>query len=367
LVVLGCNLLGYSQGSEVIVELTPDSALKIIGFSSLRVVDARFSKDNIGYLSRGIGNNKKRVKFPNDFKKHLEETISFLLPDKKDKPKLVLIFRDLIVSENIGTQNQYGYCNMEIEFAKQVDTLLYSLGTIKANVNEKNFYINKTHGKRILMALEDCFRKFDKTKWKNSEGILIGDINNNIVYDYKTIPPKGVYLSYNQMTRRSPLDSIGFEINQTRKSKKFVSYRIDFKKMVNPKLVQFVSDGRNIYMHANRTKFLRCGSYGKYIYFQGSVPITTKTDKVIHLYTGLGPVGLVGGLLFSATQDDSNTNTTTKGVVIDTETGSLHIVTDNYLYKITKQFPLFLKEYRKSKRKLNDKLKVIIELNSKYQ
>ena len=62
----------------------------------------------------------------------------------------------------------------------------------------------------------------------------------------------------------------------------------------------------------------------------------------------------------------TSTNTTIKGVVIDTETGSLKFVTNMYLYKITKPYPLMLKEYRKSKRKLADKEKVIFELNAKF-
>jgi len=268
------------KASDITVTLTPTSALSGIKFSSLKIIDDRIFKGNIGYVTRGklVPNNKKIV-FPEKFETYMEKTLNILLPKKKESNNLVLIFKRFTVSEKIGTLNQYGFFNIEIEFARQVDTLLYSLGTFNANISANNSRVKYTHAERILKGLVVCFRKFDKTEWKSNQGILIEKHHETISYDYKSVLPKGVYLNYRQMIKKSPLDSINFEIKQVKQSKRYVAYEIDFKGKINSDLVNFVSDGTTIYIHANRNHFLKSKCYGKYIYFQGKVPIPTNTNN----------------------------------------------------------------------------------------
>ena len=75
-----------------------------------------------------------------------------------------------------------------------------------------------------------------------------------------------------------------------------------------------------------------------------------------------------GGVFFISPTPYHNqaTNNTIKGVVLDTETDELKVVTDMFLHTLTKPYPLMLKEYRKSKRRPDDKRKVIEALNSKF-
>jgi hypothetical protein len=362
--------LNISAQSSITIKLKPDTVLKGIQFSCLKVLDARDYKENIGYFTRGITHNGTQVKLPGEFNEYIEKTITELLP--QENPKLVLIFRNFSVSENIGTQNQYGYCNIEIEFAREEDTALYSLGTFYANISEHANKIKYSHEKRILLGLEECFRKFDNSDWKNNNGTLIKEIKPELDYDYKTVPPAGVYFNYNQTLRKSPAE-FEFEIKLAKQSKDVTTYSIDFKNKVNLELILFVSDGKHIYMRANQTQFIRSGAYGKYIYFQGRVPITTNTEQSVYLVSlrgaGFGALvgGIAGGLLFTiASSNGTSTNTSTKGVILDTETGNLKVITDLYIYKITKDFPEIIKEYRHSNRKLADKEQVIINLNSKY-
>lgn len=356
-----------SKASELTIELIPDSATIGINFSCLRVIDARDNKDNIGFVTRGLKKNDARVIFPSEFKEYLELTINKILPENINNPKLVLLFRNIIVSENIGTMNQYGYCNVEVEFARQTDTLLYSLGVFHSSIIENSNTVKYSHGKRVLQALGECFRKFDKSNWKTNEGILIQNIDSNILFDYKTVPPKGVYLNYSQMIRRVPTDSNNIDIKELKKNK-FISYEIDFKNDINPELVQFVSDGNSLYIHANSKQYLKSREFGKYIYFQGQFPTSSNSDQTIFLMgVGAGLAGgLVGGLFFSLAMDASNTNNAVKGVVLNTEKGIIKILTDYYLVEIARDFPELLKEYRNSKRDLVDKENLIIKLNSKF-
>ncbi len=363
------NINIYSQGNNISVELKPDTSLEGINFSCLKVLDGRYFKENIGFVTRGSGKNNTGVQLLGEFEEYLAETITKLLPRENEKPRLVLIIRDITISENIGTMTQIGFCNVEIEFTKQIDTVLYSLGIFHANMTENKSGIKYSHDKRILMGLEMCFRKFDKTDWIDNKGILIEDINRKTLFDFKIPPPKGAYISFNQMAKKTPLDSISFDIIQANKSKKYEVYSITTKKKINIEPVHFVSDGESIYLRVNRSQFIKSKSYGKYIYFEGRVTTTVKHENAARAFGaglafGLG--GIAGGVIFSLATGATSNNSTLKGVVLETETGNLKMVTDMYLHRITTPFPLMLKEYRKSKRKLTDKEKVITQLNTNF-
>lgn len=354
----------FSQAKDITLTLSSDTILSEIGFSCLKVIDKRELKDNIGFVSRGLGRNNVQVQLSDNFEVHLTETINKLIPEKNTH-SLLLVVHNLKVSENIGTINQYGYCDIEIEFLKQIDTNLYSLGTINHSVYERNFYIETTHNRRVLKALQECLIKFNNTEWKNNKGILIEDLNKEIVFDYKNIPPKGVYFSYTQMIRKSPLNSIDFKIIEAKQTKKFEIYSIDFKNKIKTKLIQFISDGKHIYIQTTNNQYLKSKYFGKYIYFYGRVPIASNFEAPIYLFVGIGG-GLTGGLVFAVFDNGVSTNTTIKGAVLDTEKGTIRFVSDKCLYDITQSYPEILKEYRYSERELSDKEEVIIKLNSKY-
>ena len=369
----------FAQMPDIVVELNTDSSFTNYGFSCLKVLDERDSKDNIGYVSRGIGRNNSKLILQGDSTEFLIQTIKDLLPKEANKPELVLIIRNIIASENIGTQNQYGFCNTEIEFAWQEDTSLYSLGTFYSSISEKSNKIKYTHGNRVLLALEKCFRKFNNSNWKSKDGELIDYTNNDTIFNYKEIPPKGAYYNYKELKRQAPFNSQDYQITLATKSKNHTKYKINFMESINPKFVKFVSDGKELYVRANQTHFIKSGSYGKYIYFQGRIQTVFGNPNYIKSITNtlviLRDLKMrpVENLFFTALISDPDSygeiriqNNKVIGVVIDTETGKVKLITDIYLYKITKKFPLMLKEYRKSKRRPDDKRKVIEALNSKF-
>jgi hypothetical protein len=371
---------------DIVVELNTHSSFTNYGFSYLKVLDERVSKDNIGYVSRRIGINNSKLILQGASTDFLIQTIKDLLPKEANKPELVLIIRNIISSENIGTQNQYGFCNTEIEFARKEDTSLYSLGTFYSSISEKSNKIKYTHGKRVVSSLKDCFNKFNSTNWKSKDGELIDYTNNDTIFNYKETPPKGAYYNYKELKRQAPFNSQDFDIQKANNSIKFTTYKINFNKQINSKIVGFVSDGNNIYMRINDTHFLKSESYGKYIFFRGRIPATPvntaidNTNKrpqlgneVAVVATAAIIIGITagimgGGVFFIAPTPYGNqaTNNTIKGVVLDTETDELKVVTDMFLHTLTKPYPLMLKEYRKSKRRPDDKRKVIEALNSKF-
>lgn len=377
---------GCCQMRDIEITLNTDSAFIAYGFSCKEILDDRAIKDNIGYVSRGIGRNNSKLVLTGDSSEIFKQTFKNLRPKSDNKTELVLIIRNLIASENIGTQNQFGYCNAEIEFAKREDTALYSLGIFHSSITERSTRVKYTHGKRIVEALEECLEKFNESDWKNQATKLIDYPYKNIPFDYKNLPPKGVYLNYSNLKRKAPFNTSDFEIQKANNSIKFTTYKISFAKELNSKLIGFVSDGNDIYMRINETHFLKSESYGKYIFFRGKIPTTPgntaidKSERQSHQGSDVVVIaaaaviigitaGIMGGGFFIASpapSGNTTTNMSIKGVVIDTETDELKVVTDMFLYRITKPYPLMLKAYRKSRRKPDDKRKVIDAINAKF-
>ena len=376
---ISLSSFGFCQMPDIIVELNTDSSFTNYDFSCLKVIDERASKDNIGYVSRGIGKNNSKLILKGESTKILIQTIKDLLPKRNNKPELILIVKNILASENIGTQNQYGFCNAEIEFARRKDTSLYSLGTFYSSISEKSNRIKYSHGNRVLLALEDCLMKFNNSDWKNKEGDLIDSSKKDTLFDYKSIPPKGAYFNYNRLKGKSAFNSEDYTITIATNSKNLTTYKINFMGLINPTLVKFVSDGKELYVRTDKTHFIKSGSFGKYIYFQGKIqtvfgnPSYIKSiENTLVIQKDL-TMGTVENVFFTAIISDPDSygeirfqNYTVISVVIDTENSKVQFVSDIFLFKITKQFPLMLKEYRKSRRKPADKRKVIEALNRKF-
>lgn len=359
----------YAQNVVHIIRLNPDSALKNIRFSFSEVLDARTNKcDEIGCVY--VGNANATARFESEFIYHLKTTLAKMLPQEEGKLGLVIIIRDLEISEKIEYSGKLGFCRVEIEFAKRVDMMLYSLGIFDAHIIANGADITSGHEKRILLALEECFRKLDETNWENSKEFIIEDIHHKLVYDYKSIPPKGAYLSFNQMIRGTPLDTVTLNIRQYNTSQKNPVYAIKSNKTDLPKKVQFVSDGENIYLHFSKYEFAKSTLVGKYIYFRGKFQPTSNSE--IDLATGAAYVaagiitGILTGIVIVSNGGSTGSNVPINGLVLDTETGQLKGLTDYYIVSITKLYPEILKEYRASKRNLEAKENVIKKLNAKF-
>lgn len=377
--------MGFGQMPDIEIELNTDSAFLSYNFSCHEIIDARSSKENIGKVSRGIGSNNSNLIIKGDSSDLFAQIFRNLTPNEVNKPNIVLIIKNILASENIGTQNQFGYCNVEIEFAKRRNSILLSLGTFYASVGVRTTKAKYTHGERVVSALEKCLEKFNTSDWQSLTGTEIDLSKEDTVFDYSQVPPKGAYFNYKSLKGKAPFNAKEMSIIQTNKSTKFAIYKIKFDEEVNSKLVGFVSDGKDIYMRLNDTHFLKSESYGRYIFFRGKIPTaignnsidrnnikSPNTTDVAVIATAAVIIGITAGIMgggffiASPMGNNNNVNTSLKGVVIDTETDELKVVTDMFLHRITKPYPLMLKEYRKSKRKPEDKREVIEALNAKF-
>lgn len=340
----------HSQYDVLYVEPALIDPLTDVRFTCIEVIDARIDTI-IGFVHRGLSNTPVQAQLKGSFPKAMQKLLTKALPVDYGKDKLVFIFHDVTIDEVITMSSETAYCTVELEVARRIDTSLYSLGMFESNLSAGGIDVTNGHGRRISKAIEECLIAFNNTDWQNNQGTLIEKNQLKYVYDHRSIPPKGAYASFGQLSRHAPLSGVEFEIQESNPSK-FMQYAFVFRGLKKSDIVKYVSDGENIYLLAgkrmDRTLFLKSHHVGKYIYFENRYPDAYMTSFL----------GLTGALV-------SNKG---RAIILNTDTRRVSEVNEYTVYYLTKdKHPEILKEFRESKRKLPDLENAIIQLNAKNQ
>lgn len=315
-------------------------------FQFSEILDKRVIRDNIGYVQKGLANKK----VPAVFEKSLETSLGVLLDEiivpVDPVTSLSCIIHEFTVSELTTFNTEKGICRISMEIARKKGSSYYSLGTFYAEVEEGRMDATKSHINRICAVLQRCLLDFNLSGWRESEGYLI-DLS---VYtgncQLAEIPEPGIYSSLNAICGGLPGEPLAHSL-----------VSIDFKKADRYELVSsgdsntrnamFVSDGEDIYMHASRYSyqdyFIKAIARGRYLYFED---FTSSSPS-------LSEVSPVGGLL----------TTSVRGIIVDTSTGKISILTDGFMEKLVEDHPSIGPFYNQSKKELSDKKRVILELN----
>ena len=244
----------YSQTETHSIELGIKQPVVNTDINCIKIIDKRLVKSNIGFVQKGLANRKVAAVFPKDFSTYLQEQINTLITDNPNQEDLVLIFHELNISERTGSVSEKGFCRMEIEFARQKDALLYSLGSFRADIEEKSVDVTNRHYFRIIASLMICIEKFNATDWKNKEGELI-EVDKPVEYDYANIPKKGLYDSFSAMGRGVAIPDGKVVFKPQKRKKKYSSYFLVPESNQGNKRVLFISDGKDIYVNSKLNRF----------------------------------------------------------------------------------------------------------------
>lgn len=339
--------ISFAQKKEYKVELNIDKAYFNADFRCAQVIDKRIIKNNIGFAQIGIGNRKVPVNLEGEFSIYLKEKINQLFFGEKEKRDIIFIFHDLNVSERTNLFSEKGICKMEIEFAEYRDSVLFSLGSFYYEIEKGSADVTVLHGKRIVECLINCIKPFYRSDWKNIQGESI-NLNKKIDYDFNTIPPKGLYSSFNKLGEKNPMDLGKYKLTRFTGSNKIEQYKVKDIEKENNNRIMFISDGANIYMHTSRycykRFYVKSKHIGKYIYFE---------DK----FTNPVAVFAFGALGAAATNGR-------KGVILDTADGLVYVLTNKLVFNLIKDHEDIYQEFKLSKRKLKDREKAILRLNA---
>ncbi|MFK7810763.1 MAG: hypothetical protein AB8F74_23345 [Saprospiraceae bacterium] len=335
--LIGIAYNAQCQEQDYIVELkTPLIQIKNYGVNCSEVIDKRIDKSNLGRVFKGRTDKTRGANFPGDFTEYFKNRLESLLERKEGNIDLVFIIHKLQVNEEKLDLEKYGHCYLEIEFAKRIDSDLFSLGIFESKIVKEAIDVNGTTGKRILKNLEICLKTLDKTDLKNKKGVLLNIEDPKYTYNYMEIPKIGLYLNFGQLARNIPLPNTKFSLNKIHKTHKKQRYTCDTNRKDLINMISYISDGKDLYIRLGdllgSPRFLKAKQYGKYIYFE------------------LKQSGTKG-----------------RAYILDTGNNEVKLFDRYTLLNLTKiDFPEILKEFKKSKKKLSDLEKAIVKLNDKY-
>jgi len=334
-------LLG--QGKAHLITLNPTETLNAPSFYITKVIDQRANKESIGVVQKGMGNRQVRANFPADFSAHLLSTFNKILIPNKDRQGLQVIIHQLYISERTSAWSELATCELKLEFAKEVDGSLSSLGVFQNTVSGKGAEVTKKHGRHIVEGLVKSILQLKGTDWKNKEATPITAVESNPssdtpskVLDLNLIPKKGLYTSYNALLKNEPDLAIPYEVKllkQTKKIEHFQVYHKGTKKRIKG-LFGF-SDGINFCLSASQfaiaEHFVKPKMIGRYIYFED----TFVPKSAVAASAGFGLLGAAA----SKRQ---------YGVALDSHTGITVVLTNGNMYKLLKPHPKLLQAYKKA-------------------
>ncbi|CAM4204111.1 hypothetical protein [Gillisia hiemivivida] len=341
---------GICQNDAHLVMLQPKEKLEVSNFYISEVIDNRVSKEGIGVIQKGAFNKQVAANFSEPFEKHLQNTFNILLPPAENKESITALIHKLYISERTTTTYELGTCEVEIEFLNSVDGIKYSLGTYSATVEKKGLDVTNKHDERILESLTQIINEASLKgveKDPNDLPVANNDRTNKKI-DFSEGLKKGLYYNFNNLLSNSPVDTLDYNTKLIAETKKLQHYLVHYpnsrKRIKN---LFGYSDGENIYLNAtNYTQeeyFIKSKFLGKYVYFE---------DQYDNKYV-TAAFGMIGSLA----------STKLHGIVLDTQTGIVTVLTENKIEKLLEQQPQLLAEYNRGAQKIEDIRSIIKKLN----
>lgn len=337
------------QNKPHLISLTPEGSLSQ-NFYITEVIDSRLNRENIGVIQKGISNKQTPAMFDDTFEKYLLKTFRVLLPNVEPRKPLKVSVRTLSISERTSAFSELGSCDVVLEFLKEKDSSVYSLGTFSSLVEGKGADVTGKHDERILEAITDCILQFSESKWEENEGVKVHleEEQADFVFNPESPLQKGLYTNFNDFISNTPIDTVAYDVYILEQNKKVDRHQIYYhgtKRRVK-NLFGF-SDGKDVYLNASSFTqaeyFIKSKSIGRYIYFEDN------------FYSPVAAVAF--GAIGAAA------STKHRGIVLDTKSGLTKVLDDDNMRTILSSYPSLLSEYDRGNGKVESVRAIIIKLN----
>lgn len=346
LVVIGL----HCQESTYQITLEPERSLEKEFYVS-EVLDFRLHKANIGVAISGIFDEEKPAQFSEDFKTHLTKAFDILLPPVESQTPLIVRVKKLFISERISTFYELGRCEMELEFLRQSESRLYTLGSFSSVIEKKGLDLTESHHERIVDALVDCIVKFSKSDWKNKNttAYLVTNQSLENKSGRKDSLKEGLYLSFEGLANNAPYTDSEYDFKPIKKKEHIERYQVYHKgRKKRIKDLFGFSDGESIYISAatftRAQYFVKSKMIGRYIYFEDE----------FHLPEMGWAFGWIGTL---ASMEN-------RGIVLDSKSGLTTVLTIENMKIFLTGYPQLLDTYQKGDKNIELVREMVSEVNA---
>ena len=342
----------YCQNGVHLVTLKTKPKFPFKDFYISEVIDQRVVRDNIGTLPivdawRNLYGWELAF-FPTYFESYLQQVLNELIKVKKGEP-IILIIHEFNISEIDETWARFGRFRFRLEFAYRKDNRLYSIFYTEGSVKGKGSNIRKGHPSSILFGLKKAFTDFDNSNWKEIEGEEM-ELYEIIGLDFNKVPRKGLYDNFIRLAWDDPFQEDNYTLKDLGSEYSFYVVQDSLGKKFNKK-IDYVSDGKDIFLNSSLitgvdVNFIKSLFIGKYIYFEAEFSNPSAS----------GNFGVIGAIASNSL----------RGIILDTETGLIHILDKTGTKNFLENYPEELEKYLSSEKKLADRRKAILSINKKY-
>ncbi len=346
-----------SQKRVHLITLSPKQSVEKKEFFISQVIDNRRNKGSIGIVQKGMANRPVPALLDIGLEFQLMKAFTVLLP--VSEIPLVARVNKLIISEKTSAFSELGRCEIEIEFLKNIDGELYTLGEFYAKVDGKGMDVTEKHDDRIIAALASCINQYSKSADKEPALKVARPKDAEIKYTFDFSRPlkKGLYLNYKDMLNNTPDSLLEYDAKVISGKSKLQRYRINYAGK-NKRIKGFFaySDERRIYLNATAYSageyFVPAQLMGRYIYFE-DVFTPKNLNSVGYMY------GAMGALIVGAAGSKK------KGIILDTTTGLIHVLTKQKIMELLYEYNDLTAEYINGKNKVQFVKPIIKKLNAR--
>ena len=348
----------FAQASDFTIRLEPKGKFKTYNFYISEVIDNRADRTSLGTVYWGSNNAGRKANFNESFNTHLYVFFSSILPSSKEHTPIVISINHLSIAEEELKKGELGRSEAEVEFFKEQEGQLLSLGIFKAAKEKSLPNVTDSHDDRIINVLAQCVKDFAESGWEKKTGIpksQVDSVRAKYRFDYNASLKTGLYFSFDDLANNTPIDTIAYETKLVRQTKKKEHYQV-FHKGTKKRVKHLYgySDGKSIYLNSNNYAYSQTLEYfvkshfiGPYIYFEDN-----------YYDPGMATTFGVTGVVIS------NKKTS---IALETKSGLAYQLNASSMKKLLQDYPLLLSIYEHMKKNRENVKDLILQLNEKLE
>ncbi len=306
-----------------IIQIVQDVKSPINGdFYVKTISDERAFKSNLGVAHRRLDKPIVVPLIPHrDFFEALKKAVDRWKTQKEGDQPLVMKVKEIYIWDYFNSKMEKRYAKVTLEFTDEQNE---SLGVFTSIVSEKGKYKKYSHEKRLEKAFWNCINQFSR-QFKSPKNTPFAKTSNNseeqsskygAVINFLDLKKQDIKFARPALAKVDAPGLFRYEPFNTKKRK-----------------TEYYAYMENGDLFIKATNYANSGDYyvrvlekGRYLFM---------IDKV--------NLGAISKDPFK--DQDKEMATATVGIVIDTEDGVPHFVTDTYLEKLTQPFPDLADKY----------------------
>jgi hypothetical protein len=281
------------------------------------IIDARISKNNIGWVQRGLANARVGANLAKGFKPELTDFFNRNLPAQANLQPVIVKVLKFQVSEHTSAASESAKAEVAIDFIYHKDNTYYHLFRGIGVAKRYGLDVTAGHDDNIKAAIEQCLKQFSResieqymaqakpSTWQEISKDFLATLET---HDYPILTDsttkKGIYQTFLDFRNNQPLAAQNLVIEKVSRESKHLRNIYEVKPYLQEadgskkplKNVWGFSDGENVYVQYNKDYFLM-DRQGNTFTFYGYGPMNTNQGAVA---AGALAGGLIGGAIVGA-------------------------------------------------------------------